>query len=617
MEDNAQRLKRLKIKANALPLTPGVYIMKNAAGTIIYIGKAKALKNRVTQYFSSRGHDIVKVQKMVDNVESFDFILTDSEFEALVLECSLIKQYKPKYNILLKDDKGYHYIKVTHDGWRNIYYANTPQKDGSEYLGPYTGSFLVSESVDEAKRIFKLPLCKKSFPRDIGKGRPCLNYFISQCSAPCAGKIKQREYEASVDDALDFLKGGGANQKAIRDMTAEMERLAENEEFERAAVLRDRISAIGKLGEKQKVVSAAYPQQDVFALVSAGGKACLAVLRFSDGRLTDSEHFFTDEISSLPEMRLSMILSYYAVRQDVPPRISLDGEVEDAELLSRYLSEKRAGSVTVCVPQRGEQASLSAMCRENALQKLCDKFGRYSEREFDALIELQSMLGLTELPKRIEAYDISHTGGSDNGGGMVVFEDGKPDKKSYRRFAVKGFTGQDDYASLAEVLDRRLSEYEKAESHDSGFGRLPDLILLDGGKGQVGAVLPVMKAHSLSSLPVFGMVKDGKHRTAAIAAEGGKVMFNEKQKAFAFVTTVQDEVHRYALAYHRARHKKSAFTDILCDIEGVGPAKAKLLLGRYKTMQAIGEATLEELTALKGLGVAAAQNVYKAFHAEK
>ena len=608
-----QRLRRLKDKANKLPLSPGVYIMKDKDGNIIYIGKAKALKNRVSQYFGAQDKHLTKVRRMVENVQDFDYILTDSEFEALVLECSLIKQNVPKYNILLKDDKGFSYIKITR-GWRNIYAVLQKDDEDADYLGPYTAGYSVTKAVEQAKKIFKLPTCSKVFPRDAGKGRPCLNYHLGICCAPCSGKLSLGEYLKNVDGALDFLKFGG--KETVKKLTEEMEEAADNLEFEKAARLRDTIKSIEKVGSNQKVVSSTYKEQDIFALCILDSRACLAVLRFSDNCLYDTEHFYIDDPAEPESLRSELILSYYSMNRTIPPRIELDGMCDDMENIERYLSEKRGTNVSIVIPQKGEQARLVEMCRSNAAQKLTEQsVGKNKSAE--ALEELGIMLGMAEAPAYIEAYDISHTGGSDNVAGMIVFNDGKPYKSAYRRFSVKGFTGQDDYASMAEVLDRRFNEYKKAQEkgETEGFGRLPDLILLDGGKGQVNAVLPVMKAHGIS-VPLFGMVKDGKHRTSAISTGGGRIDFNARKKAFALVTNIQDEVHRYAVAYHRKKHTKSALSRSLTDIRGIGPQKAKNLMMKFRTLEKIGNATEEELLQVKGITRKDAEEIKKAFFGE-
>ncbi len=605
-----ERLRRLKDKANKLPLTPGVYIMKNKDGEIIYIGKAKALKNRVSQYFGSQEKHLTKVRKMVSNVEDFDYILTDSEFEALVLECSLIKQNMPKYNILLKDDKGFSYIKITR-GWKNIFPVLQKDDENADYLGPYTAGFSVTKAVEQAKKIYKLPTCSKVFPRDIGKERPCLNYHLGLCCAPCSAKLSLEKYLENVEGALDFLRYG--SKETVRQLTAQMEAAAENLEFERAASIRDTIRSIEKVNNSQKVVLCTYKQQDVFALFTMDGKSCFSVLRFNDNALFDTEHFFLEESDSPEAMRTDLILSYYAMDREIPPRIEIDGHVDDAESLMQLLTENRGGNVNIVVPQKGKQAQLVEMCRQNAMQKLSEKYmGKDKSKE--ALEELAMMLGLSQVPEYIEAYDISHTGGSDNVAGMVVFKDGKPLKSAYRRFAIKGFAGQDDYGSMAEVLERRFNEYsENVEKGNTvGFAKLPDLILLDGGKGQVNAVLPVLQQFGLE-IPLFGMVKNNKHRTSAISTAGGKIDFNSRKKAFALVTTIQDEVHRYAVTYHRKKHTKSTFAASLTEIKGIGEKKAKSLMMKFKTMQAIGEADKTALMSVPNISEKDAEAIMQAF----
>ncbi|MCR5484378.1 MAG: excinuclease ABC subunit UvrC [Clostridiales bacterium] len=600
----------LRKKAMRLPLDPGVYLMKDKRGTVIYVGKAKALKNRVSQYFGSHKNHGVKVIKMVENVADFDYILTDSEFEALVLECSLIKQYSPKYNILLKDSKGYSYIKITKGEWPKISAVYKNDDKNADYIGPFTGSFSVTNSVDEALKIFKLPQCTKVFPRDLKKSRPCLNYFISQCSAPCAGKITAEEYRESVADAVAFLKGDSAD--AVADMKRRMEEAAENLEFEKAAKLRDRINAVKKINSKQKVSSASVKEQDVFALVSENERSCLNVLRFLNGKLIESEFFIIDPSDDKAEARRELIRSFYTIRDRVPPKISVDGEVNDSELLSDWLSSLAGRKVTIYRPQKGEQLQLSEMCKNNAIEKLMQYSGRPS-KQAAALNELASLLGLKAIPDYIEAYDISHTAGSDNVGGMIVFKGGVPFKAGYKRFAVKGFDGQDDYASMAEIAERRFKEYLENKDSGEGFGKLPDLILLDGGAGQVHAFLPVMEKLGVS-VPVFGMVKDSHHRTRAIASDGGEIALTSKRKAFTLVSSIQEEVHRFAVSYHHKKHSASSFSSTLTEIEGVGPARAKALLKHFKTISAIKEASVDELKAVKGVSEPSAHAVYKYFH---
>lgn len=600
------KMKILRKKAMSLPLLPGVYIMKNADGEIIYIGKAKALKNRVSQYFGSQNRHPVKVRKMVENVDRFDYIVTGSEFEALVLECSLIKQHSPKYNILLKDDKGYSYIRISEGEYRKISAVFNKKDDGSEYIGPYLSSYSVRQSVDAANKIFKLPQCNKVFPRDFGKSRPCLNYYISQCCGLCTGKIKKTDYDEAVDGAIAFLKGD--SRDIIADLRAKMEKAAEELDFEQAAKLRDRINSIERIKEKQKVVYKSVEEQDVFATADIDGSVCLAVLRFSNGRLFDSEHFFFDDPGDKESMRSDFITSYYSMRDNIPKRVTVDGEVADRELLEQWLSEKKGKKVTVFVPARGEQLEIVNMCRKNAEEKLAIKKGR-TGREIAVLDELKDLLGLKKTPEYIESYDISHTAGQDSVAGMIVFKGGKPYRKAYKRFSIKSFDGNDDYRAMNEVLTRRFSEYEKSKDSTEGFGKLPDLILLDGGVGQVHAVEPVLREFGLK-IPLFGMVKDNRHRTRAISGDGGEIAINSKRQVFTLVSEIQNEVHRFSVAYHHQKHAKRGLSLSLTEIEGVGEKRASALLKYFKTMTAIKNAEVDELSKAPGITSAVAQNIY-------
>ena len=614
MTTELDREKRLRKKAMSLPLRPGVYLMKDKSGTIIYVGKAKALKNRVSSYFGSHTNHTTKVIRMVEHVQDFDYIVTDSEFEALVLECSLIKQHSPKYNILLKDDKGYHYVKITKGSWPRIDAAMQLVDDGSEYIGPYTGSFAVRQTVDEVKKIFRLPQCTKTFPVT-HRQRPCLNFHISQCSAPCAGKISQADYKRSVEQAVAFLKGGSA--ETVKRMQAEMEQAAENLEFEKAAMLRDRINAITKFGEKQKVVSADVAEQDVFALAQSQDKACLAVLRFFAGRLCDTEHFIIDAPEDDAVARYELIMGYYSMRERIPPRILIDSLPQDAELISQWLSEKLGKKVSFVVPQRGGQLKLLEMCRSNASEKLALSLGRKG-KETAALDELARLLGLDSPPEYIESYDISHTAGTENVAGMVVFKNGQPYKQAYKRFKIKGFEGQDDCASMAEVLERRFTHYleenakPEGEKRDEGFAKLPDLILLDGAEMQVNAVRAVLLRLGID-VPLYGMVKDSSHRTRAITGEGGEISINSKRSAFTLVSRIQEEVHRFAIEYHRKR-RSAGISTTLTQIEGVGNKRAAILLKHFKSVNAIKNADFDELCAVKGVDKRSAQAVFDYFH---
>ena len=601
--------KELRQKAMALPLQPGVYIMKNKDKKIIYIGKAKKLKNRVSSYFGSHANHSLKVIRMVENVDDFDYILVDTEFEALVLECSLIKQHMPKYNILLKDDKGYNYIKITKGDFPRISECKRIDDDGATYVGPYISNFSVKQAVEETLKIFKLPRCNKQFPRDYGKTRPCLNGFMGLCSSPCAGRITREEYVNNVNDAVAFLKGG--SQTAVREMTAQMQELSENLQFEEAAKLRDRIKAIKNLDERQKVVSINVPEEDVFALVNGKKKACFEVIRFENGRLTDSEFWLIDSVDDLPAARLELIERYYAMRSRIPSRIAVDGEIEDEDLLHQFLESQRGKKVEFIHPQKVEHLSIVKMCIKNANEHLAQSEGRLG-REFAALEELAGLLGLPKPPEYIESYDISHTFGADNVAGMVVFHNGRPMKSAYKRFSIKGFSGQNDVGSMNEVLTRRFNHYYNDEE-GSTFKILPDLILLDGGQPQVNAVLPVVEKMGIN-VPVFGMVKDNKHRTRAIAFGGGEIEINSHRSAFTLVSNIQEEVHRFAITYHHNKHKKSAFSSSLLSIDGIGEAKAKALMKHFKTISKIKEASVEELQNCPSIHSKDAQNVFNFYH---
>ena len=605
--DDISRLSRLKKRANRLPLLPGVYIMKNKNDEIIYIGKAKALKNRVTQYFGGGSGHTAKVRKMVSNVDHFEYIVCDSEFEALILENSLIKQNQPKYNILLKDDKGYSYVKITNDKWKKITFSRSADKRG-EYIGPYSSLYVVKETVDEARKIFKLPDCGRSFDKP---SKPCLNYHIGICDAPCRGKMSLGSYLENVNAAVDFIKHGGADSETEAELNKKMLAAAERLDFETAAKLRDRINAMKRIREKQKVVRATYKSEDVIASALLGETAAVSVFIFRNYRLCDKQVFLFDGISDRESLYEEFLQRYYLEKEDIPARVLIDISA-DFSAPERWLTEKSGHSVSFINPKLGEQKALLDMCLNNAAETLSQKAER-TGREMSVLDELARLLGLPSAPRYIEAYDISNTAGSENVAGMIVYKDGRPFKPAYKRFKIKSFLGQDDFRSMAEVLDRRFTEYEKGE--DEGFAVLPDLILLDGGFGQMSAVRPVLEKHGIT-VPLFGMVKDSKHRTRAIAAEGGDISIKSNRAAFTFITGIQDEVHRFAIGYHKQRRSKSMLASELTEIEGIGKARAAALLKHFKTVKAIKAATSDELAAAPGMTKAAADAVYKHFHEE-
>ena len=623
------RLEYLREKVKKLPLQPGIYIMKDKKGQIIYIGKAKALKNRVSSYFRSVEKHTPKVYRMVENVWDFEYIVTSSEFEALVLECSFIKQHTPKYNILLKDDKGYHYIRVGGGEYGKITACHQPQKDGARYLGPYISGYVVKQTVDEVNKVFLLPTCNRNFPQEIGKQRPCLNYHIKQCMAPCSGKISPQEYTEALEEAVSFLKGSSDNIQKI--LTQKMMQAAEAMQYEKAARYRDRIRAIQGLAENQKVVSIRYEEEDVIALVQSSVKCCAVVLQFRDYRLVDKEYFMLDELSEfaqnasltdskeqavepmMQELRTQFVLRYYDMKQQVPKAVVLDGPPSCQQELEEYLCKKAQRSVQLLLPQKGDQMKLLQMAKENASQQIAEQTRRTS-REISALDELARLLGLHQVPNYIEAYDISNIGSETIVAGMVVFEGGRPLKGAYRKFSVRSVVGKpDDYASMREVLTRRLERYEQHKQEGVGFGRLPDLILLDGGRGHVAAVKPLVRQMGFD-IPIFGMAKDDRHRTRTIATEDGELSVSSFRAAFDLLTSIQDEVHRFSIGYSRSKHASRAMESVLRSVEGIGEKRAKNLFLRFRTLKAMEAATVEQLEETPGMTHLTALNLYRYLH---
>ena len=623
------RLEYLREKVKKLPLQPGIYIMKDKKGQIIYIGKAKALKNRVSSYFRSVEKHTPKVYRMVENVWDFEYIVTSSEFEALVLVCSFIKQHTPKYNILLKDDKGYHYIRVGGGEYGKITACHQPQKDGARYLGPYISGYVVKQTVDEVNKVFLLPTCNRNFPQEIGKQRPCLNYHIKQCMAPCSGKISPQEYAEALEEAVSFLKGSSANIQKI--LTQKMMQAAEAMQYEKAARYRDRIRAIQGLAENQKVVSIRYEEEDVIALVQSSVKCCAVVLQFRDYRLVDKEYFMLDELSEfaqnasltdskeqavepmMQELRTQFVLRYYDMKQQVPKAVVLDGPPSCQQELEEYLCQKAQRSVQLLLPQKGDQMKLLQMAKENASQQIAEQTRRTS-REISALDELARLLGLHQVPNYIEAYDISNIGSETIVAGMVVFEGGRPLKGAYRKFSVRSVVGKpDDYASMREVLTRRLERYEQHKQEGVGFGRLPDLILLDGGRGHVAAVKPLVRQMGFD-IPIFGMAKDDRHRTRTIATEDGELSVSSFRAAFDLLTSIQDEVHRFSIGYSRSKHASRAMESVLRSVEGIGEKRAKNLFLRFRTLKAMEAATVEQLEETPGMTHLTALNLYRYLH---
>lgn len=586
------RLGFLREKSNKLSLSPGVYLMKDKTGKIIYVGKAKALKNRVTTYFHALESHNAKTRKLVDNIYDFDFIVTSSELDALVLECSLIKQYNPKYNILLKDDKGYNYIKITKEPYPRISYALNCKDEKAEYLGPFTSGFTAKQAVEEANRIFMLPSCHKVFPRDFRKERPCLNYHIKRCIGVCTGKIKQEEYNEMIRSAIEYMQNG--SKASVEQLTEQMYEASENLEFEKAAKLRDRINAIEKMKDSQEIFSDKTFDFDVIALAQNVELASVAVMCYRGGRITDKVNYFIGDEYESGQMLSDFMIGYYSERPErLPKIIYLDKQPDDSAILEEYFSSLCGHKVTLTVAQRGEGLSRVLLAKKNASEYLSMKVGR-TVKEINALEDLAKLLGLSKIPTIIESYDISNLGEDSRVGGMVVYRNGRPYKAGYRKFTIKNVVGQNDYACMQEVIRRRLQRYLDG---DESFAPLPDLILLDGGKGHVSAVHKVLDDMNIS-VALYGLVKDEKHRTRAIAAEGEEIQINANKKLFSLLTNIQDEVHRFSLSFQQQTHKKKTYELELTKIKGIGEAKALALIKHFKTKQALKEATAEEIAAV-------------------
>ena len=598
------RLPYLREKTSKLTSSPGVYIMKNRDEAIIYIGKAKNLKNRVTSYFRENSDHTPKVASMVSNVFDYDFIVTDSELEALLLECSLIKQHKPKYNILLKDDKGYHYIRVSDEEFPRI----TAEKNTSEpgdYLGPYTSGFVTREAVNEVNRVFMLPTCHKKFPQECGKGRPCLNFHIKMCMGVCRGKISRESYADIVAQAVEYIKKGSAD--SIERMEKEMNEAAERLDFEKAAMLRDRISAVKKAAEKQKIINSGVRSADVIGIAEAYDEVFISVLMYRENRLYDKAVFEFGKPESGEDILSMFMAQFYHGKNDIPKAVIVDHIPQDSELIGELLSRQSGRNVRLWQPQKGRLAELLRLAKNNSAEYVALKNNR-TGKEVIALEELGQLLGLEKPPRYIEAYDISNLSSESMVAGMIVFESGRPLKKAYKRFNIKEQAFQNDYGSMQEVLRRRLMRIGRDE--DEYFNRTPDLILLDGGKGHVSAVQPIVKELGLN-IPVFGMVKDSKHRTRAIAAGGREIQINNLRSAFMLVTRIQDEVHRYSVSFMHSRHKKKTYKSELTSVRGIGEKKAAKIMLAFKTKENLKKATPEELARAAGINAETARELWE------
>lgn len=599
-----ERLPYLREKTAKLTASPGVYRMRDKNGEIIYIGKAKNLRNRVTSYFRENPDHTPKVAKMVSHVYDYDFIVTDSEYEALVLECSMIKQHMPKYNILLKDDKGYSFIKISDGEYPKI--TAEMQKSGSgTFLGPYTSSFVTKQAASEANKVFSLPTCRRVFPRDIGKYRPCLNFHIKQCMGVCAGNISAEEYGKIVEQAVSYIRNG--SEASVETLTEQMNIAAEELDFELAAKLRDRISAIKRAADNQKIIAEEMRDTDIVAMAQNGENACAAVLMYRSGRLFDRGEYDLGDPDNAENMLEDFVLQYYSDPRRIPREIIVEEELPNEEIVERLLREKCGHAVDLSSKKRGKGLRLIMMAKANANDSLAIKVGR-TGKEIAALEALGKILGLPEPPGYIEAYDISNLGSSSMVAGMVVFENGRPLKKAYKRFSIKETAVQNDYASMREVLERRFKHYRDENEMDEGFSRMPDLILLDGGKGQVSAVEPILREIGIT-VPIFGMVKDSNHRTRAIATSGAEISISGTKAAFMLVTRIQDEVHRFSVTYQRGKHRKQSGEMGITKIKGIGEKKAQKLFTAFKTREELKKAAAEEIAKAAGISPELAEQV--------
>ncbi len=603
-------------KLKNLPMKPGVYIMHDADGEVIYVGKAKLLKNRVSQYFqSNKGHS-VKVRAMVDNIADLEYIVTDTELEALILECNLIKKHMPKYNILLKDSKGYPYIKVTvNEDFPRVMLARSIAKDGAKYFGPYVSTLYVRNTLELIRNLFPVRSCNKKLPEEEGKGRVCLNYHIHRCMAPCQGLVTKEEYGESIGHILDFLNGKTGN--IVKTLNENMLAASQNLDFELAAKLRDRLAVVKRIGDEQKIISANLNNKDVFAVERNGSDLCLQMFIIREGKISGRESYMLSDKLELTdgEILCDFIKQYYASYRMIPKSIIVSKPFDDIEIISQWLSDKCGYKIKVICPKKGQNRDLVNMLHKNIIETLRLeelKRDKKNRKMSDMLFELKNITGIAKIPVRIESFDISHTGGSDTVGACVVFENAVPKKSDYKKFIVRSVQGADDYESMREVIYRRLFNGIEGEK---GFTPLPDLILLDGGKGQVSAVKPVLEALDCH-IPVFGMVKDDKHRTRALTTEDEEVAINRNSSVFSFLTALQDEVHRFAIDYHRKKRSKRTLKSELDDISGVGPATKAKLLKSFGGIEGIKSATSDELISA-GLNKNTAYSVYNYFKEEE
>lgn len=600
-----------------LPGSPGVYLMHNAKDEIIYVGKAISLKNRVRQYFRKSTVKTAKIEQMVSNISYFEYIVTDSELEALILECNLIKKHRPRYNTMLKDDKTYPYIKVTNEEYPRILFSRDMKKDKSKYYGPYTSATAVKDTIELLRKLYHIRTCNRLLPKELGNGRPCLNYHIHQCDAPCMGYIGEEEYRQSVRQAVMFLEGNYS--EVLKMLEEKMLDSSERMEFEKAAEYRDLLNNVRTIAQKQKITSDEFMDRDIIAYAEEGFDAVVQVFFVRDGKLLGREHFHmtTAPMETGPQILSSFIKQYYSGTPFVPKELFTSVEIEDVELLEQWLATKKGSKVRILNPKKGDKEKLVELAAKNAelvLSQDKEKIKREEERTLGAVRTVFDMLSISEKNNyRIEAFDISNTSGLQSVGSMIVYENGKPKRTDYRKFKIKTVVGPDDYASMKEVLTRRFTHGINSQDEQfESFNRLPDLIMMDGGRGQVNIALEVLDELKIN-IPVCGMVKDDHHNTRGLYYDNVELPIDTHSESFHLITRIQDEAHRFAIEYHRSIRGKGQVHSILDDIEGIGPTRRKALMKHFKGIEEVKNATLDELLSVPGMNRQAAENVVQFF----
>ena len=614
----------IKEELKKLPEKPGVYLMHDKKDEIIYVGKAIVLKNRVRQYFQSSRNLSPKIQQMVSQVAYFEYIITDSELEALVLECNLIKEHNPKYNTMLKDDKSYPYIKVTtQEEYPRILFARRMKRDKNKYFGPYTSAGAVKDTIDLLQKIYKIRTCNRALPKEIGKDRPCLYYQIKQCDAPCQGYISKEEYQKSVEKVIGFLNGN--YKEVVDDLEEKMMQAAQEMEFEQAAQYRDLKKSVEHISNRQKINSSRQEDRDVIAAAMDLQESVIAVFFVREGKLLGREQFHMKHAvgTTRTEVMTEFVKQFYAGTPYLPKEILLECEIEEREVVEDWISQKRGNRVKIFVPQKGQKKALVEMTHENAANILkmdAEKIKLEEKRTIGAVKEIEQLIGIPNL-RRMEAFDISNISGFQTVASMVVFEDGKPRKRDYRKFKIRFVTGPDDYASMEEVLTRRF-EHGKSEQKErneknldvsfGSFTKFPDVLLMDGGKGQVNVAERVLEQFHLD-IPVCGMVKDDNHRTRGLYYQNEEILFPPKSEAFRLITRIQDEAHRFAIEYHRQLRGKASVHSILDEIPGIGPKRRKALMKHFRDIEKIKDASVEELEMVEGIPKNVAEQIYHFF----